>query len=328
MTTKRVKVCLPLAVLIILLGSTPVIAEDEKPLKKTAATVNGAVITQNDISREVQNVRDQAARRGKALDEAKLPKLKQDILDRLINKELLYQESQKSGVEIDPSAVDQEWEKITARFPDKTQLKEALQQVNLSESIIKSQIEKQLAISQFVKEQITDKIVIAPEEAKEYYDAHPTAFKKPEEVKASHILIKLDEDADQAKKDAAMKKIKEVQAKLSDGADFADLAKTYSEGPSKTKGGDLGSFRRGQMVKPFEEAAFALSPGEVSDVVETRFGYHIIKVDDKQPESQVEFEAVKDRLENFLRQTKTQEALKEYLPKLEKEAKIKRFPLT
>ena len=109
-------------------------------------------------------------------------------------------------------------------------------------------------------------------------------IKKPEQVKASHILVKVDAGADEAKKAEARKKIQEIQQKVKAGGDFEALATENSDCPSKAKGGDLGFFERGQMVKPFEEAAFALKPGEVSGIVETQFGYHIIKVQEKKDE--------------------------------------------
>jgi peptidyl-prolyl cis-trans isomerase C len=329
MTQNRFPIILTIAALIgLMCFSSPVAAADEKATEKTIATVNGVVITQDDLAREIEGFRQQAARRGQSLEEAKMSELKKDIRERLIDKELLYQESLKKGIKVNPDLVNKQWDQITGQFPDKAKMNEAMEKMNLSESGIKKQIEKQLTINQFINEQITAKIQLAPDEAKKYYESNPSSFKKPEEVRASHILIKLEPKADQTQKDAALKKIKELQVKLENGEDFASLAKEYSEGPSKSRGGDLGTFRKGQMVKPFEKAAFALEPGKISDVVETSFGYHLIKVFDKQPESTIEFDVIKARLENFLKQNKTQQELKLYLPELEKGAKIERFPLS
>ena len=127
------------------------------------------------------------------------------------------------------------------------------------------------------------------------------------------------------KKTEARKKIEAVQQKLKDGGDFADLAKEYSEGPSSTKGGDLGYFGRGQMVKPFENAALALKPNEVSDIVETRFGYHIIKVFDIKPEQTLAYADVKSKIIERMKQEKIEKEAGQYLDKLKKEAKIEKF---
>ena len=147
-------------------------------------------------------------------------------------------------------------------------------------------------------------------------------FKQPAQVKASHILIKVEPTADDAAKAAARKKIEEVRQKLTDGGDFAELAKEYSEGPSGPKGGDLGFFRRGQMVKPFEDAAFSMKINEVSAPVETRFGYHLIEVTDIKPEQTLAYADVKDKIAQRLKQEKIQEAAKVYV---EKDAKIEKL---
>jgi len=144
-------------------------------------------------------------------------------------------------------------------------------------------------------------------------------------VKASHILIKVEPKATESEKEDALKKIRDVQKKQIKGDDFAKLAKEYSQGPSNAKGGDLGYFKRGQMVPAFEEVAFKLKPGEVSDIVKTRFGYHLIKVVDKKPESTVPYEEIKDRLGQYLKQEKVQKEIKQLVEKLRKDAKVEMF---
>ncbi|MFC1863161.1 peptidylprolyl isomerase [Thermodesulfobacteriota bacterium] len=328
MRTKYSRIISSITALISLFCITSLLqAKDEDPAEKAVATVNGAILTETDLSREIEGVRQQAARRGEVLDESRITKIKYDILESLIDQELLYQESKKKGIKVNEGLIKKEWDKITGQFPNETELNKALKGMNLTEPIIKKQIERGLSINQLISEQVAYKVKISADDAKEYYDKNPQAFREPEEVKASHILIKVEPNTDQAQKDAALEKIKDLQNKLKDGEDFASLAKEFSEGPSKTNGGDLGSFKRGQMVKPFEDAAFTMEPGEISDVVETRFGYHLIKVVEKKPEILINFEEVKVRLENFLRQGKTQEELKIYLAELGKGAKIERFLL-
>ena len=123
--------------------------------------------------------------------------------------------------------------------------------------------------------------VVTDDEVKAYYEAHTDEFSRPEQVRASHILIKLDEKADDKAVADARAKLLKVKARLAKGADFAEMAKKYSEGPSNVRGGELGWFSRGMMVPPFEEAAFDQEPGTVSDPVRTRFGWHLIKVEER-----------------------------------------------
>jgi len=135
----------------------------------------------------------------------------------------------------------------------------------------------------------------------------------------------VESNADEDKKGEARQKIVVVQEKLKKGEDFAVLAKEYSEGPSNTRGGDLGYFRRGQMVKPFEDAAFTMQPNEVSDVIETRFGYHLIKVYDKKPEQVLAYADVKEKLNQRLKQQKVEKEATQYVDQLKKDAKIEKF---
>jgi peptidyl-prolyl cis-trans isomerase C len=182
-----------------------------------------------------------------------------------------------------------------------------------------------LAIRKLLYDQIGGKSTVSEKESRAHYDSNLESFKKPEQVRASHILIKVDPGADEAKKAEARTKIESLQAKLKNGEDFGALAKEYSEGPSAPKGGDLGFFGRGQMVKPFEETAFTMKPGQVSGIVETRFGYHLIMVTERTPESTLSYEEVKDRLEQYLKQQKAQETIAAYVETLKGKAKIERF---
>jgi len=125
----------------------------------------------------------------------------------------------------------------------------------------------------------TSKVDISDDEIKAYYDDHPDEFQNPKTVEARHILIEVDQDADPEKVAEAKSRIEVILQKARAGEDFAELAKQYSEGPSKDKGGYLGTFRREAMVKPFADQAFSMKAGEISDPVRTRFGWHLIKVE-------------------------------------------------
>jgi peptidyl-prolyl cis-trans isomerase C len=182
-----------------------------------------------------------------------------------------------------------------------------------------------MAIKEFIDKQFAQKITIPDKESKAYYESNPDLFKEPEQVQASHILIKVDSKTDDAQKAEARNKIEKIQKRLQKGEDFAALAKEFSQCPSNAKGGDLGYFRRGQMVPPFEQAAFGLKPGTISDIVETNFGYHLIKVIDKKSESTIPYNDVKERLEQNLKQKKIQKEITSYVEKLKAKARVERF---
>ena len=300
-------------------------AVEKQGLDSKIAIVNGTAITQGDLDREMMGVYQQIARTGRSISESQLLDIKKEVLETLINQELLYLESQVKGFKVEDKTVNEQFENLKKRFPDEDKFKSTLSEMKVSEAEIKFQMKKKMAIQKYVDKEFVQKIEVSVKEVETFYSDHPDSFTEPEQVRARHILIKVDPEAEESKKDAARKRLKEVQKKLRDGEKFEALAKVYSEGPSGPKGGDLGYFGRGQMVKPFEEAAFGLPPGQVSGVVETQFGYHLIEVVDKKPEALVAYERVKDKLQDYLKQKKVHEKVDAHIEELKSKAKVERF---
>ena len=286
------------------------------------AVVNGVSIARADFDRALGLAKQQFSRMGKPVD---AKEIEARVLDQLIGSELLWEEAKKAGIQVDGKAVDERLGQWKKRFPTDEAYKKALDKMNISEDQVRADIKRNLTIEKLIVQRIVDKIAIPEKEAKQYYDTHTDMFKQPEKVQASHILIKVDPEAKQSDRDEALKKIKEIQQKQKKGEDFGELAKANSQCPSSSNGGDLGFFARGQMVPAFEEAAFSLKPGEVSDIVKTRFGYHLIKVTDKKPESTVPFEDIKERIEQYLKQGEVQKEVRELVDKLRKDAKVEIF---
>ena len=298
------------------------VAGEKAPSQDKAALVNGSVITRTEFDRDMHQIQRRFSNAGKPIPDSQLPGIKKQTLERLIDRELLYQESQKKGIKVDKASVD---EKFKKQFPDKAKFKSILSSMNMTEAEIKSQWIRGMAVRQFIDKEIASKVKVSEKETKTYYDEHPDSFKRPEQVKASHILVKVDPKADKSKKAEARKRLEKIQERLQKGEKFSALAKEASQCPSSSKGGDLGSFGRGKMAKPFEEAAFSLKPGQVSDIVETRFGYHLIKVLEKTPESTVPYKDAKGRIEKHLKKEKVQKEVSSYLEKVKEKAKVERF---
>jgi len=303
----------------------PAMAVEKQSSDEKIAVVNGTEITREDFDREMGRVRQQLSRSGRPMTRAQLSSVENSVLENLITNELLYQESERKGIKVGKQAVDEQLNRIKKRFPSEDAFKSTIGKMNLSEADIITQIEKGLSIQQFVKQEFSQKVNVSDKDTKAYYEGNPDKFKQPEEIRASHILIKVDPKSDASQKATSYKKMEEIQVKIQKGGDFAALAKEFSQGPSNVKGGDLGFVRRGQMVKPFEEAAFALAPGEVSGIVETRFGYHLIKVFEKKPETTSEYGAVKDRLKQSLEQREVQKLMEVYIEELKNKGKIERL---
>jgi len=290
--------------------------------EKNVALVNGSAISDKALESELNQAKQLYLQKGITLSEEQYKEIKKKTLGNLINQELLYQESQKKGIKVDKDIVSGRLAAIKKRFPSQAEFEKTLKEVNLSKTDLLLNIARGIAIEEFINAQIENTIVVTEEENKSFYKANPQFFKQPEQVKASHILIKVDSKADDTKKAQAREKIQGIQQKLKNNEEFAALATEYSEGPSKSKGGDLGFFSRGQMVKPFENAAFAMKPGGISDIVETQFGYHLIQVTDKKAEQIIVYEEVKEKISQHLKQQKTKQEVQSYIQKLREGAKI------
>ncbi len=157
-------------------------------------------------------------------------------------------------------------------------------------------------------------VAVTDEDMESYYKANMDTFKQPEMVRARHILIKVDKSASEEEKAKAKEKAEGILKRIKAGEDFAKLAKEYSDDPgSKANGGELGFFARGRMVEPFEEAAFALKPGEVSGVIQTDFGFHIIKVEEKKAAGVEPFEEAKEKVRSQLMETLSKQRAKTVL---------------
>lgn len=306
----------------LILMALPVLAEEKQPSADKAAVVNGSVITQKELERELSRAKEQLLQMGRPVADDQLSEMRKRMLDNLIAYELLYQESKKKGVKVTNAAVDEKVNELKKQYPDEAEFKTMLSSSDLTEADLKSHMKRGIAIEKLVDQEIVQKIAVTDKEIRTYYDSNPDRFKQPEQVKASHILIQVDPEADKSERAKARKQLETIQKKVKKGEDFGALAKEHSGCPSSAKGGDLGYFGRGQMVKPFEDAAFALEPGQVSDIVETRFGYHLIKVADKKPATTIPFEEVKERIGEYLKQQQVREKVLAYVEGLRDKAKV------
>jgi len=311
--------------LALVLMALPVSAGEKQPSGDKVAVVNGSVITHQELDRELGRAKEQLLQMGRPVSDAQLSEMRKRMLDNLIAYELLYQESKKQGVKVTDAAVDEKISELKKQYPDEAEFKQMLSGSNLTEADLKFHMERGIAIEQLVNQKIVQKITVTDKEIRTFYDSNLDRFKQPEQVQASHILIKVDPEANESEKAKARKQLETIQKKVKKGEDFGALAKEHSGCPSSTQGGDLGYFGRGQMVKPFEDAAFALEPGQVSDIVETRFGYHLIKVTDKKPARTVPFEEVKEGIGEHLKQQQVGEKVLAYVEELKSKAKVETF---
>jgi peptidyl-prolyl cis-trans isomerase C len=302
--------------------STEAASSNDPAVADAAAMINGKSIPMSELQIAVRNVVMQNGMDAGQLDQF-MGQFGPRILDQLIDGELLFQAAERGGYIAAKEDLDTAFAELSGRYDVPEEFQTEMETRGFTESTLKANISKQISIQKYIEENIVPQAVISEDVVREAYDQNPQNFAREEEVKASHILINSAEGDPQEKKDEALKKALEIAAKAkADGADFAELARTNSEGPSAPSGGDLGFFTRNRMVKPFEEAAFSMKVNEVSDPVLTQFGYHIIKVTDRKKGSTVSFEEAKEKLGKDLKNRMINELIGQNLSQLREKADI------
>ncbi len=295
----------------------PVVSEDREPLgvvaAEAAAIVNGSVIPLKTYNGQVQAIIQQYTSQGVNFQDAQLADLKIKVLDNLIDQELLYQDAVAKGLTVSDEAVKAQLDAVKGQFPDDATYINVLASQGMTEEEVKSDIGRTLLVEDYITSKFGPLIKIEDSDSMKFYQENSQYFSQPEQVRASHILIKVEPEAEESVKKDALKRINAIKTRLNDGEEFSELARTLSEGPSNVNGGDLGAFGRGQMVKSFEDAAFAMNVGDVSGVVETQFGYHIIKLTSKTAQTSVPFEEVKGQIVDHLTQLEMAEMINKYV---------------
>lgn len=320
-----VLICATLSMANCVLAGDNSVNVEKSQVDKHAALVNGKPILQSDFDVEFDQIKNRYLQQGQTLTHGQEIKAKKEILESLINQEILYQQSVKKGVMVDKAEVAENIGKVKARFPSEAEFEKAIASMNLTSEGVSEKIKRSLAVSKLIDNTVGSKISVSDDETKAFYDGNPSSFSKPEQVKASHILVKVDTQAKDSEKKAAKKKITDIQTKIKTGEEFSELAKANSDCPSGAKGGDLGYFGRGSMVKPFEEAAFSMKPGEISDIVETQFGYHLIKLNDKKEAQKISYLEAKENIKKYLKRKKTDEEVNVFINGLKENAEIIRY---
>ncbi len=281
--------------------------------------VNGDPVYSSDINLGMQSAQMQARQRGHQLTEDQAMKL---ATDRAVDQKLLIQEARRNKIQVNEKRVEQTLQGLEQRAGGQDKLAALLKQNGTTLQRYEQVIREQELINDFIESHIKPKVQVTADQVKKFYDDNPTFFKKPEEVRARHILFKVPKDASDAQKKLVLAKAEAARKRALNGEDFATLAKQLSEGPSAPNGGELGFFDRTKMVKPFADAAFALKPGEISPVVETQFGYHVIKVEEHRPPHTQPLEEVKVPIQNFLTQKEVGQQVNQLLSELRKSAHI------
>ncbi|MBF0275355.1 MAG: peptidylprolyl isomerase [Nitrospinae bacterium] len=303
----------------------PSLKEITSELKPVVAKVGKVEIKKDEVAKILTEIYPQLS---KAVDAGKNIDVKlilKKIVDNMVMDKIMFQEVTEKKIEVSEKELKESVEMIYKRFQGEENFKKFLVQQKLSQEKFESKLKADLQINKLLSTEVYKNVEVSDKEAQEFYDKNPKMFKATGQIKASHILIKYKKSEGEDKRKVALKKIKEIQKQIKNGADFTQLAKEKSEGPSAVKGGDLGFFGKGQMVPAFEKAAFALKKNGVSDIVETPFGFHLIKLYEKKPAEVISLSKVKTQLKERLKATKIEVEVKKYYEELLKKYNVETF---
>jgi peptidyl-prolyl cis-trans isomerase C len=303
-------------------------AESTKPkpvparLPEVIAKVNDDVIKRTEFELMVQNVERRA---GRPVPADQRDQVYRGVLDEMIAMRLLQQEVGRRRLTATDVEMSDAMKQLQSQFPTEAAFKQALDSQHMTLDQLRTEARQQILVSKVLQQEVAAKISVTPTDISNFYEKNPERFQQPETVHASHVLIAVPETADARAKAAARAKAENVLKQARGGADFATLARTYSDDASKARGGDLGFFPKGQMVPAFEAAAFALRPNQVSGIVQTPFGFHVIKVLEKRPPQTVPFAEAAPRIEQYLKQEQQQAKSREFVDQLRAKGHVQIF---
>ncbi len=256
-------------------------------LPDVIARVNGTPIDRIEFERAVRAQEQQA---GQPVPLQLRDAVYQSVLDRLVAFHLLMQESETREVSVAPEAIDGEIDRIRTKFTSDEEFEAQLATWQTSLDVLREEARKDLVVARVIELEIEPKLSLNESSVRGFYEQHQDQFTEPKAIRASHILIGVPENANDATRTDAQERAQRILAGAQEGTSFAELARTHSEdAATATEGGDLGFVVPGQTVPPFEEALFALQPGSVSDLVRSPFGFHIIQARERRPERVILF---------------------------------------
>ncbi len=332
-------------VLAVGLPSALVAASKEEPAKASPQDIDlfgdnlvakgkDVAVKRSDLDDAMVNIKSAAAARGQTIPPQDLTYIEQQMLDRLVQVQLLLSKATDVDKASGKDLTDKRLASIKERSKDEETLNRQLKAMGTSQEKLKAKMTEEATAQNVLEREL--KVTVADDAVKKYYEDNPAKFEQPEMVRASHILfatkdLKTGQDLSEDKKAAKLKQAEGVLKRARTGEDFAKLVKEFSDDPGAKENNGEYTFARASadpqhaMVPEFEKAAFALKPGEVSDLVTTQYGYHIIKLSEKIPAKKLELAKVSLDIKEYLKQEQLksrQQDYQAYMDKLKKDAGV------
>lgn len=303
----------------------PVDAAFAQPREEVLVLVNETPITHRDLQIEMALLDAEMERRNRPLSKHQTAKISRKLVENLIQRELLHQKAQQKNIKIQERWIDKALADFKAKLKTKNGYKNYLQKATLNETQLKTRIEKGLIVRRLLRREVIRQIKVSEAEMQAFYRNNPEFFQRQEQMRIRQIMIGVDTSDGTSNRGDALVRIQAIQNKILGGANFAALALEYSEDNSKTIGGDLGYLEHDQFIKSLADAASTLKTGEVSEIVETRLGFHLIQLVDRIPSSQMAYRNARAKIERTIRRNKENAAAGAYLAALKRQAAIKRL---
>lgn len=322
MTTKMYlkKYYLLLFTVILFISFLCVSVSSAKP-NDAVAKVNDVVLTEKEVEEVMNELIPQASFHG-GINQEKRESFRPKALEILIERELFYQEAKNRGMKVDKKRIDALEEKTIKRLGGKKKFKEALRLWGRSREDYRERLERIFLIEDIRRVEIDEKSTISPEEIKRYYEENRKGFFSPPSRRIRHILIKVAPSSTTEEKEYKKKVAEDVLRKLKAGEDFAEIAWDYSDDPYRVKGGDLGLLHEGRLDPSLDEVAFKLSIGEISNIVETIYGYHIMRVEEIKGAYEMSLDEVSAKIERKLKDRRLKALKEAFVSLLKAKAKI------
>jgi peptidyl-prolyl cis-trans isomerase C len=287
------------------------------------AKVDGKKITEDMITKEMDRL---ASTAGAGADPQQLAQmrdvLKKQAIENMINRTLLDAAATKEGVSVSKEQIATRLEEIKKNFPSEQEFTQRISAMGMTTQELEKEIETGIKFESLLSKHTGEVKTPTDEEIATFYDVNRSRFLQPERIRARHILVSVGKEDTAEQKAEKRAKVAKIRADLVGGADFATTASQVSDCPSKAQGGDLGFFARGMMVPAFESAAFALKIGQLSDIVETDFGYHIITVTEREDAREVPLAEARQVIIGNIEDQQKQTAVNAYIQGLRAGAKI------
>lgn len=287
-----------------------------------AAVVNGTTILAVEVEQELRSIIPMNQGFHGAMPEEKLVALRKEALQRLVDAELKYQDARAKKIELSDDERSAAIKKNTSQFRNKAELEAAIKEAGFTRDLYEHFIERPLVSAKISKAEIDDKVTTTDAMVKAYYDKNLNRYVKPKEFRASHILFKIDPSLSNEEKAKVRARGEGILKKIKDGADFGEVASKNSDDLSWIKGGDLGYFHAGQMLPEIEKILDTMKVGEMSGLIESLYGWHLVKLTDLRPSRQLPFEEIKEKIKKDLIESEKKRLKEQWISSITKKAVI------